>query len=355
MKRLNFPFTAITGQDLMIKGLILNIIDPQIGGVLLTGHQGTGKSTAVRSLIDILPEIEVIENCPFSCDPYAEIDNLCDSCKEKKMNDNNSIQILTRQISVVNLPLGVTEDMVCGSLDLEKVLKEGIKSLNPGLLAKANRGLLYIDEINLLQDHIVDILLDAAASGVNIIEREGVSISHPANFVLVGSMNPEEGELRPQINDRLGLEVIIDAPTDHKVRTEITKRVMEYNNDPKSFIKKYLSKQEELKKKIKNAKKKLLSVEVSPFIYEFVSSLVISLEIQSQRADITFIRCARAEAAFRGSKLVELVDLDCALDLVFEHRLRALRDDIEPEEIKEKINDAYQIIKDKYESSTKIE
>lgn len=351
MKRLNFPFTAILGQDRMRQALIFNVIDPSIGGVLLTGHQGTGKSTAVRSLAEILPEIEVVVDCQFCCDPHADLENLCDLCKERIKSNKEPFKTYFKPISLVDLPLGVTEDMVCGSLDLEKVLKEGIKCLHPGLLAKANRGILYIDEINLLQDHIVDILLDAAASGVNIIEREGVSISHPARFILVGSMNPEEGELRPQINDRLGLEVSIDAPTDPEIRTEITKRVIEFNDDPLKFIKKYEPKQEELKKNIINAKKILHSVFIPPMIYDFVSKLVVEMGIRSQRADITFIRCARASAAFRGSNVVEMIDLDTAINLVFEHRIRAIRDDIEPEEIKDKIKEIYGKIKEAYENS----
>ena len=214
MKKLNFPFAAILGQDKMKMGLILNLIDPLIGGILMTGHQGTGKSTAVRSLVELMPQIEIIKGCDFSCEPYSDIDDVCENCKEKIENKN--VQTEFRDMWLVNLPLGVTEDMVCGSLSIDKVLTEGIRALHPGLLAKANRGILYVDEINLLQDHIVDVLLDSAASGVNIIEREGISVYHPSRFVLVGSMNPEEGDLRPQIADRLGLEVRIKAPRDNE-------------------------------------------------------------------------------------------------------------------------------------------
>jgi Mg-chelatase subunit ChlI/Mg-chelatase subunit ChlD len=347
MKKINFPFTAILGQDKMKLGLVLNVIDPQIGGVLLTGHQGTGKSTAVRSLVDIMPEIEVIKNCPFSCDPYSNIDDLCQECREKKQI--GSIENEKRGMRIVNLPLGVTEDMVCGSLSIDKVLTEGIRSLHPGLLAKANRGILYVDEINLLQDHIVDVLLDSAASGINIIEREGISVSHPSRFVLVGSMNPEEGELRPQIADRLGLEVKIQAPIDSKLRAEITHRVIEFNDDPNKFIEKYEKEQEELKNKILRARKILKEVEIPLSIYEFVSRIVSELEISSQRADITFIRCARAHAALNGRKKVDEEDLNVALDLVFEHRIQSLHFELTPKEVKAKIAEVYGKIQKAYE------
>ncbi|KKN50871.1 hypothetical protein LCGC14_0628300 [marine sediment metagenome] len=189
MKTINFPFSAIIGQEKMKVALILNVIDPQIGGVLLTGHQGTGKSTAVRSLVEIMPQIEVIMGCEFSCNPNSDIDDLCENCRAKK--EVYQIKTKFRDMWLVNLPLGVTEDMVCGSLSIDKVLTKGIRALHPGLLAKANRGILYVDEINLLQDHIVDVLLDSAASGINIVERESISVTHPSRFVLVGSMNPE--------------------------------------------------------------------------------------------------------------------------------------------------------------------
>ena len=347
MKKINFPFTAILGQDKMKLALILNVIDPRIGGVLLTGQQGTGKSTAVRSLVEVMPDIDFVRECQFSCDPKADIDDLCEECRLKKQKDKISVE--TREMRLVNLPLGVTEDMVCGSLSIDKVLTEGVSSLHPGLLAKANRGILYVDEINLLQDHIVDVLLDSAASGVNIIEREGISVSHPSRFVLVGSMNPEEGELRPQIADRLGLEVKIEAPQDAKLRAEITKQVIEFDDHPKQFIKQYEPMQEGLKKKIIKARELLKEVEIPTSVYVFVSEIVNELGIFSQRADITFIRCVRAHAAFSGRKNVTESDLEIALDLVFEHRIQSLHYEMTPEEVKAKIAEVYGKIEKAYE------
>ncbi len=349
MKKINFPYTAILGQDKMKMGLVLNVIDPQIGGVLLTGHQGTGKSTAVRSLVELMPQIEVIKGCEFSCDPNSDIDDLCENCIEKKGKEK--IETEFRDMWLVNLPLGVTEDMVCGSLSIDKVLTEGIRALHPGLLAKANRGILYVDEINLLQDHIVDVLLDSAASGVNIIEREGISVSHPSRFVLVGSMNPEEGDLRPQIADRLGLEVKIKAPRDSELRAEITRRVISFDDNPKEFIKNFEEEQEKLRQKIINARKILKEVQIPSSVYEFVSRIVSELEIFSQRADITFIRCARAHAALNARIVMNEEDLNVAMDLVFEHRIQSLHYEMTPKEIKAKIAEVYGKIREAYENT----
>ena len=348
MKKINFPFTAILSQEKMKMGLILNVIDPQIGGILLTGQQGTGKSTAVRSLVELMPQIEVIMGCEFSCDPNSDMDDLCQNCMEKQ--EKKQFKTEFRDMWLVNLPLGVTEDMVCGSLSIDKVLTEGIRALHPGLLAKANRGILYVDEINLLQDHIVDVLLDSAASGVNIIEREGISVSHPSRFVLVGSMNPEEGDLRPQIADRLGLEVRIKAPRDPELRAEITKRVIEFDDHPKEFIKNFEDEQEKLRNKILNARKILKEVQIPSSVYEFVSKIVNELEIFSQRADITFIRCARAHAALNNRKVIEEDDLNVAMDLVFEHRIQSLHYEMTPKEIQSKIAEVYGKIKEAYEN-----
>ncbi|MHA1915072.1 MAG: ATP-binding protein [Promethearchaeota archaeon] len=351
MIKVNFPFTAILGQDKMKMGLILNLVDGRIGGILMTGHQGTGKSTAVRSLVELMPQIETIKDCEFSCDPNSDIDDLCETCKEKK--EKMQVETELKGMRLVNLPLGVTEDMVCGSLSIDKVLTEGIRALHAGLLAKANRGILYVDEINLLQDHIVDVLLDSAASGVNIIEREGISVSHPSRFILVGSMNPEEGDLRPQIADRLGLEVRIRAPRDNELRAEITKRVINFDDNPKKFIKNYENQQNELRQKILNARIILKEVQIPDSVYEFVSKIVSELEIFSQRADITFIRCARAHAALNARKTIQEEDLNAAMDLVFEHRIQSLHYEMTPEEIKSKIAEVYGKIKEAYEN-TKI-
>ncbi len=314
----NFPFAAILGQDDMKLALILNLIDPKIGGVLLTGQQGTGKSTAARSLVDLLPEIEVFQRCPFQCN-LDDPENMCEYCKEK--GEKKPYKTIKKPISFVNLPLGATEEMVIGSLDIERIIKEGKREFQPGLLAKANRGIMYIDEINLLPDHLVDILLDASASGINHIEREGISITHPSSFVLIGSMNPEEGELRPQISDRLGLEIAIKAPSDSSIRAEITSRVIEFQDHPQKFIEKYDPLQIKLKEKIIFAKKNLFTIKIYPKIYKFASELVLKFGLVSQRAEITFLHCARAHAAFRNSKIINKEDLKQALNLVFKHKL----------------------------------
>ncbi|MBY9011499.1 MAG: ATP-binding protein [Candidatus Lokiarchaeota archaeon] len=347
MRKVQFPFVAILGQDRMKLGLILNVIDPQIGGVLLTGQQGTGKSTGVRSLVEVMPDIEVVKDCQFSCNPKVNVDDLCEDCRVKK--EKGELETEFKEMRLINLPLGVTEDMVTGSLSIDKVLTEGIRSLHPGLLAKANRGILYIDEINLLQDHIVDTLLDASASGVNIIEREGISVIHPSRFILVGSMNPEEGDLRPQIADRLGLEVKIKAPRDAKLRAEITKRVIDFGDNPKAFIKQYEQEQEDLRKKIVKARELIKNVKIPASVFEFVSMLVNELDIFSQRADITFIRCARAHAALNGRTEVAEEDLNAAMDLVFEHRIKSLHYEMTPQEVKAKIVEVYGKIQKAYE------
>ncbi|MHA1522172.1 MAG: ATP-binding protein [Promethearchaeota archaeon] len=330
-----FPFSAILGQDDMQLALLLNVIDPKIGGVLLTGQQGTGKSTAVRSLIDILPEISVNEGCQFQCDLAA--DNLCEYCKNSEVNHTR----INKPINLVNLPLGSTEEMVIGTLDIQKIIKEGKRAIQPGLLAKAHRGILYIDEINLLQDHLVDILLDVSASGENIIEREGISLSHPSNFVLIGSMNPEEGELRPQISDRLGLEVVIQAPTDTKIRAQITKRVIKYHDDPESFIAQFSNPNKELREKLIVAKQLLPKITVPEYIFDLTARLTIKIGLYSQRADITYVRCARAHAAFCGRTSILREDLEKSINLTFQHRIKRTNHEIPLEKLHQIFNEIY--------------
>jgi Mg-chelatase subunit ChlI/Mg-chelatase subunit ChlD len=339
MKHFHFPFTAILGQENMIEALILNVIDPKIGGVLLTGQQGTGKSTAVRSLVDLLPHITINEGCQFQCN-LDDQENLCEYCRSHPHSP------ISKPINLVNLPLGATEDMVLGSLDIEKIIREGKRTIQPGLLAKAHRGLLYVDEINLLQDHLVDILLDVSASGINLIEREGISLSHPSRFILVGSMNPEEGELRPQISDRLGLEVPIFAPKDPKMRAEITKRVIEFNDNPEQYLKKYEKYQNDLKAAIEKAIELISKIQIPPHIYKLASELVLKLNLYSQRADITFIRCARAHAALRGCLNVEKIDLDKALHLVFEHRIKRFNENIDAQFLGNTFDEIYSKIEE---------
>jgi len=320
MEDYKYPFTAILGQNKMKLGLILNVIDPEIGGVLLTGEQGTGKSTAVRSLVEVLPNIETYKNCTFNCNPEKKDEFLCPSCLQKEKK--NELEKYEKEKELINLPLGATAEMVIGSINVEKIIKEGIKSVDPGLIARAHRGLLYVDEINLLPDHLVDILLDVSASKVNLIEREGISYKHPANFVLIGSMNPEEGELRPQISDRLGLEIGINAPEDPGIRSKITKRVIEFSDNPQNFCKRFEEQQATLQEKIRKAMKKIKTITIEDYLYEMAAQMALKIGLRSQRADITLIRCARAHAAFEGRNAIAKEDVEQSLDLVFSHRLK---------------------------------
>ncbi|WP_157198802.1 ATP-binding protein [Methanocaldococcus infernus] len=314
---LTYPFTAIVGQEKMKKALILNAINPKIGGVLIRGEKGTAKSTAVRALADVLPELEVVEGCPFNCDPNGE---LCDICKERKKR--GELKVIKRKMKVVNLPIGATEDRVVGTLDIEKAIKEGIKALEPGILAEANRNILYIDEVNLLDDHIIDLLLDAAAMGWNIIEREGIRVKHPSRFILVGTMNPEEGELRPQILDRFGLMVEVEGLRDIKERVEVIKRVEEFNENPEAFYKRFEEEQKKLKERIIKAREILKNVKIKDDLLELISKICLELGIQTSRADITVVRTAKAIAAFNGREYVTLDDIKEACELALPHRMR---------------------------------
>jgi magnesium chelatase subunit I len=316
---INFPFTAIVGQAEMKLAIALCTIDPSLGGVLIFGDRGTGKSTTIRSLASLLPSMKSVVGCNYHCDPEAK--QLCPECESKK---NAGQKLISENISVpvVDLPLGATEDRVVGALDIEKALTQGVKSFELGLLAKANRGYLYIDEVNLLEDHLVDLLIDVAASGENIIEREGLSIRHPARFVLIGSGNPEEGELRPQMLDRFGLSIEVKTPTDFKERVEIIKRRDEFERNPEKFIAKWQESEEGFKKQITKSKKLLDKVEVEDRLLEVATKLCAHLGTDGLRGELTLLRGIRALAAFEGKKKVNLNHLKRIAPIALGHRLR---------------------------------
>ena len=319
-----YPFTAIIGQDLMKLALILNAINPKIGGVLIKGTKGTAKSTAVRALADLLPEIDIIKDCPFNCNPH-DLKESCHECQHKIIDKKLSISdIESRKMRVINLPINATEDRVVGTIDIKKALEEGSKALEPGILAEANRNILYIDEVNLLSDNVADVLLDSAAMGINIIEREGISIHHPSNFILVGTMNPEEGNLRPQLLDRFGLSVEAKPILDIKKRVKIIKYAEKYHIDPHKFHDEFVDKQKELREKIVNARKILKSVKISNEQLKKIAKLSIKLEIDSHRADITINTTAKTLAAFHGRTEVIEEDIKIATKFALAHRLRKL-------------------------------
>jgi len=319
-KRLVFPFSAIVGQEKAKLALLCVAVNPLIGGVLLKGDKGTGKSTLVRALANVLPEIEVVDGCPFNCNPRNPLE-MCDSCYER-YGRGEGLPVAKRKMRVVDLPLSVTIDRLVGTVDVERFLKEGRKALQPGILAEANRNVLYIDEVNLLDDYIADSLLDAAAMGWNTIEREGISFRHPARFILVGSMNPEEGELRPQILDRFGLCVEVSAPMNPEERIEIVKRVEEFHEDPISFYKKFESEEKKLTERIVKAREVLPKVEISDDLLKLLAETVINLGIKTNRAEIATIKTAKAIAALNGRRRVSLEDLEKAMELALPHRLR---------------------------------
>ena len=314
-----YPFTAIVGQEKAKLALLCNAVNPAIGGVLLSGDKGTGKSTMVRALADVLPEIEVVKGCPFNCNPNNEIE-MCEVCREKARN--GEIEVERRKMRVVDLPLSVSVDRLVGTIDIEKALKEGIKALQPGILAEANRNILYIDEVNLLDDYIADILLDAAAMGWNVIERESVSLKHPSRFILVGSMNPEEGELRPQILDRFGLYVQIEAVKDVEQRMEIVKRVEEFQADPIAFRKKFEKEQKKLRERIEKAREIINKVEMDDDLLKLLVKTIVEMGIKTHRAEIVTVRTAKAIAALDGRKKVSFEDLKKAMELALPHRLK---------------------------------
>ncbi|MCU0587557.1 MAG: VWA domain-containing protein [Syntrophobacteraceae bacterium] len=315
----SFPFSALVGQNLMKRALLLNVIDPSIGGVLIKGERGTAKSTGVRALAGLLPTIRVVSGCPFHCDP-DDIDGFCPHCRES-LGSGQPIPVLERGIRLVNLPIGTTEDRLLGAIDIEKALKSGQKAFEPGLLAEAHRGILYVDEVNLLNDQIVDLFLDAAASGRNLVEREGISFSHASRFVLVGTMNPEEGDLRPQLLDRFGLSVSIEGIHTLSERVEIVKRRLSFEQNPRDFRAIWAQKDAELARNLVRAKESLPQVTFTEAILETSSRLAMAMETDGHRADIVMMKSARANAALEGRSRVSPEDLQLAARLALPHRI----------------------------------
>ncbi len=314
-----FPFTAIVGQDEMKQALLMVAVDPLIGGVLIFGDRGTGKSTAVRGLASLLPKMQVVADCPYACAPDVAA-GLCPICIEKP--DRSARKIRQTPAPVVDLPLGATEDRVVGALDLERALAKGEKAFQPGLLARAHRGFLYIDEVNLLEDHLVDVLLDVAASGENVVEREGLSVRHPAKFVLVGSGNPEEGELRPQLLDRFGLSVDVKTPTDLAQRSEVVRRRDAYERDPGAFAEKWKRKDAQIRRQIDKARTRIEDVSVPDGILERAAKLCIELGADGLRGELTLMRAARALAALEAAETVDASHLRRVAASALRHRLR---------------------------------
>jgi magnesium chelatase subunit I len=315
-----FPFTAIVGQEEMKLALILNVIDPKIGGVMIMGDRGTGKSTTVRALVDLLPEIQVVANDPFNSDPQDP--ELMSQEVRERVQANETLEVASRKITMVDLPLGATEDRVCGTIDIEKALTEGVKAFEPGLLAKANRGILYVDEVNLLDDHLVDVLLDSAASGWNTVEREGISISHPARFILVGSGNPEEGELRPQLLDRFGMHAQIGTVKEPNLRVQIVEQRSQFDEAPAEFRSTYAVSQQELAGQISAARERLKDVTINYDLRVKISQICSELDVDGLRGDIVTNRASIALTAFEGRTEVTEQDVFRIIPLCLRHRLR---------------------------------
>ena len=319
-KRRVFPFTAVIGQEEMKLALLLNVIDPRIGGVMIMGDRGTGKSTTIRALADLLPGIEVVAGDPYNSSPNDP--DLQSSDVRERLEKGESLGTEERQVPMVDLPLGATEDRLCGTIDIEKALSEGVRAFEPGLLAKANRGLLYVDEVNLLDDHLVDVLLDSAASGWNTVEREGVSVRHPARFVLIGSGNPEEGELRPQLLDRFGMSVEVRTVRDPEQRVQVVDQRGQFDTDPVSFLTQFQGQQQGLQAKVVAAQERLGSVQMDPDLRLKISEVCGQLEVDGLRGDIVTNRAARALAAFEGRAEVNDDDVARVVACCLRHRLR---------------------------------
>lgn len=333
-----YPFTAIVGQERMRRTLVLNAVDPRIGGVLIRGERGTAKSTAARALAALLPNVKVVSDCRFGCNPDDE-SALCTECRER-IKKGEKLPVATRPTPFINLPVSATEDRVVGTLDIEKAIQIGERHFEPGVLAAANRGLLYIDEVNLLDDHVVDILLDSAAMGMNIVEREGISFTHPARFILVGTMNPEEGELRPQLLDRFGLSVEIHGISSSRERVEIMQRNLAYEQDGEKFRQEWLQHEEELSRKIDEARRIVDEVTYSSRDLLAIATMTASMNVEGHRADLVILKAARAQAAFEGRTSINDFDIGMVAELALLHRMKGgpmQMSEMDADELHEKI------------------
>lgn len=316
-----FPFSAIVGQEDMKLSLQMAAVDASIGGVLVLGDRGTGKTTAMRALAALLPDIDVVADCRFACNPHQP-DALCDECKARVHDKEETLPEEKRGTPVVDLPLGASEDRVVGALDIEKALTAGVKAFEPGLLAAANRGFLYIDEVNLLEDHLVDLLLDVAVSGINVVERDGLSIRHAARFLLVGSGNPEEGELRPQLLDRFGLSVDVSTPTDIEQRIQIVRLRDQYEQNSEKFTEHYQAADAAIRAQILQARTLLADIEVDDDALRTISQLCITLGTDGLRGELTLLRACRAYAALQGHRKVDESHITRVAAMALRHRLR---------------------------------
>ncbi len=316
-----YPFTAIVGQERMRRALILNAVDTRIGGVLIRGERGTAKSTMARALAALLPDVKVVKECRFGCDPDKP-HTWCTECNERAESNGNKLPVTVRTTPFINLPVSATEDRVVGTLDIEQAIQKGERHFEAGVLASANRGLLYIDEVNLLDDHVVDVLLDSAAMGENSVEREGISFAHPARFILVGTMNPEEGDLRPQLLDRFALSVDITGIRDPRERVLIMERNLAFEKDSEAFRADWLSKEQELSKQIAKARTIVNKVTHSSRDLLSIAALTASLNVDGHRSDLVILKAARAQAAFEGRKAINDRDIALAAELALPHRIK---------------------------------
>ncbi len=317
--RVTYPFTAIVGQEKMKRALLLNAVNPLIGGVLIRGERGTAKSTAARGLAALLPPIEAVDGCPFACRP-DQTAGLCSACRLAA--ETGELPVSMRDTPFVDLPVSATEDRVVGTLDIEKAIQKGERHFEPGILAAANRGVLYVDEVNLLDDHVVDVLLDSAAMGVNTVEREGISFAHPARFILVGTMNPEEGELRPQLLDRFALSVEIVGIREPRARVLIMERNLAYEKDAEAFRKEWQAKEDEISNKIARARELVDQVTHTSRDLLSIAALTASLNVDGHRADLVILKAARAQAAFEGRTKINDHDIALAAELALPHRIK---------------------------------